>query len=502
MKTQIIQLNRNDDFISARDKMSWSQTGRILLVWPRRELLLDRRLDLQLLNRHASKMGAQLALLTRDAEVRFNAKQLGIPIFTDLRRAQESHWYAGGQKSLTRQRDSSTPMLEALRKIAHQQPAKWQVHIATRITSFAISVFSLFALGIFILPGARVRLTPQVKTQSMTLTLTADPSLTTINISTGSLPAYLQEVIVEGQDSINASGTAIIPDRMAEGDLKFVNISDHNITIPKGLIVATLGSNPVRFTTKSTNAMTVAPGKSITLAARAIEPGTFGNLPSGSLMAIEGDLGVNLTVTNLKATSGGTDTTISAPSEQDLESLRDRLSNQLKQAALAELQTLVPDGDTIITPSLILQEVLNETVSPGVGEPGDQLQILLRLKYQTQVVSGEVLRNMVMPLLDTNLSSGYSPVQNSLVITPLSNPTAGTDGLAHWTIRADRQIMAEISSTQWLSEVKGSSIQDANVLLLDKLPIAGEPEITLTPSWWPRLPLLPMRINVVQSIAP
>ena len=34
MKEQILHLDAHDDFISARDKMGWAQTGRVLLVWP------------------------------------------------------------------------------------------------------------------------------------------------------------------------------------------------------------------------------------------------------------------------------------------------------------------------------------------------------------------------------------------------------------------------------------------------------------------------------------
>jgi hypothetical protein len=37
MKTQIIQLESHDDIISIRDKMGWSQTSRILLVWPEKK---------------------------------------------------------------------------------------------------------------------------------------------------------------------------------------------------------------------------------------------------------------------------------------------------------------------------------------------------------------------------------------------------------------------------------------------------------------------------------
>ena len=73
MKTQILRLEPHDDFISARDKMGWSQTERILLVWPEGGHILVRRLDLTLLQRKSTSLGAQLALVCDDANVRYYA---------------------------------------------------------------------------------------------------------------------------------------------------------------------------------------------------------------------------------------------------------------------------------------------------------------------------------------------------------------------------------------------------------------------------------------------
>ena len=56
MKTQILRLEAHDDVISAHDKMQWSQTGRILLVWPEHGKILTRRLDLILLLRHSQSL--------------------------------------------------------------------------------------------------------------------------------------------------------------------------------------------------------------------------------------------------------------------------------------------------------------------------------------------------------------------------------------------------------------------------------------------------------------
>jgi hypothetical protein len=92
MKTQIITLESHDDLISVRDRMSWAKTPRILLVWPKFEKVTLRQVDLKVLQRHASTLGAQLGLVTRQRRVRADAEALGIPVFTSTGEAQKVKW--------------------------------------------------------------------------------------------------------------------------------------------------------------------------------------------------------------------------------------------------------------------------------------------------------------------------------------------------------------------------------------------------------------------------
>ena len=498
MKTQIIQLNKNDDYISVRDKMNWSQTGRILLVWPKGGHILNRRLELNLLKRHANRLGAQLAIVTRESEIRFIAHQIGIPVFDNPLRAQEIHWRVGMRRNIDLRHVNNHPNLEAIRTTIHTHVPEWLGHPVTRIICFGISVLALIALGIFILPSATIMLAPQWKTQSMILSISADPSLKVANLSLGSLPTYSQEVIVEGSETIQVSGSVMIPDQVAYGGLRFTNISDHKVTIPTGMIVSTLGTDVIRFMISSTNGIVVDPRKSVILNAQAIVTGTSGNLPEDSLVAIESELGLDLTVTNPYATHGGTDASVPSPTIQDLTSIHERLVDKLEQVALSELQSLIPSEDTLIRPTLKIQEIIEETNSPAVGEPGRQLSISLRLQFQSQVISAEVLRSMVTTILDANTISGYVPVPSTLVLTRLTEPRLSEDGNAHWTLQLERIVQNDIPANQVIDLVMGLSVPQAIELLQNSLPLEEQAQITLTPHWWPRLPYLPMRIQVIQ----
>jgi hypothetical protein len=498
VKTQIIQLNKHDDYISVRDKMSWSQTGRILLVWPKEGHVLNRRLELNLVKRHANKLGAQLAFVTPNSEVRFIAQQIGIPVFDNLRHAQESHWRMAKQKNVDLHPADTHPSIDSMRKSIHPQSQVWLEHPVTRIICFTISVLALFALGIFILPGATIMITPQVKIQSMTLSLFADPSLSAINISSGGLPTYSQEVIVEGSEIVTTTGSVTIPDQVANGGLRFTNISDRKIILPKGTVVTTLGSDPIRFITSSEGEIAIKSGESAVLSARSIKPGTSGNLPANSLVAIEGELGADLIVTNPYATHGGSNALVPAPTNQDIRLLREHLVDQLEQTALVELKAILPTDDTLITTTLKTIEIIDETATPTVGEPGSQLNLSMRLRFQSQVVADEDIRSLITPILDSNTPTGYSPVANTMVLNQLSTPTLGPDDNAHWTLRVQRKLQADIIEKQASNLVSGLSVQQAIDRLNSSLPLSDDTKILIAPEWWPRLPFLPMRIQVIQ----
>lgn len=410
MKTQIIQLDPNDDYVSISDKITWSQTRHILLVWPNEGHPLNQRLELTLVKRQADRLGAQLALVTHDPEACFTARQIGIPVFDDLYRAQETPWpviQKENNRLISKVPHSNWSRFyfrRANRRVGIEHPAK-------RILSLLMSFLALSALMVVILPGATIRMAPKTDTQSITLTILADPSLNEINRVTDSLPTYTLDLTVEGSDSQATTGSVTIP----------------------------------------------------------------------------------------SATSGGMDMSVPSPSQEDLRQLRQHLSDQLEQASLAKLQTLVPNEDILIKPSVKVVEIVEETLAPAVGAPGNKLNLTMRVRFQSRVVSGEVLRNFVTPTLDNGLPDGYTPIRGTMVFDQLSIPVLDENGTASLTIRAQRTIAVNINTNEAINLVKGLPISAAIEQLSITQPLTMPAQISLFPSWWPRLPFLDMRIQVVQS---
>ena len=503
MKTQILQLEPHDDVISTRDKMGWGQTRRIVLVWPKRSQILTRRLDLVLLERHAASIGSQLALVTTDPRIRFNAQGLRLLVFKSIRQAQSDVWRVSRRRTRSLLRTAPRPDLAALREQLRPQPLPWLEKPLVRYSFFSLGILGLIAILSVFLPGAQVTLTPKTSLQQLTLPVTASQT-TNNNPLPDSLPTRLESVVVEGRDTISTTGSVYIPENFATGSVLFTNLISQSISIPIGTIVTTLPSasnETVRFMTTIASQVAAGPGKTKTIPVQAVLPGPSGNLPSNTLQAIAGPLGLNLNVTNYLPTSNGTERLAPAPSSADYDLLYKRLYSTLQQTASAEFHSIPTPESLPITSTIVLSSTLERTYSPSVTSANRapasfNLSLTLRLAFKGLVISGSDINTYAKNAMEARLPAGFSPLPDGLKVIHLTYP-ALTGSTANWKMQVSRQIRANFKADQVEAIVNGKFTSAAKQALSSQLPLESPPTITMTPAWWPRLPILPMRISVL-----
>lgn len=501
MKVQIIQLEAHDDTISTRDKMGWSQTGRILLVWPPRGRILNRKLDLVLLQRYSKTQGAKLALVTNDPEVIYNADQLGLPVFEDVRQALDSRW-RGKRTRLVRITHKQLPVdLEALRNQTKQPPGKWMESPAVRLGSFILSIGAILAIVSIFIPSATLILSPSRKTQEIKMTVVASPEISDVNIA-GEIPTHRMTVIVEGTDSITTTGSIRIPDKYAIGGVRFTNLTEEKITIPEGTIVSTLDSVPIRFTTTKSGELPAGIGKNIVLPTKATLPGESGNVPAESLLAVEGALGLKIAVVNPVRTHNGGDQLVPAASQEDQSGLYNQLVLTLKQTALEEFKQKLNEGDTLVDDTLELSDMIEKIYDPPLGQPANQVELTLRLQFDILTIKISDIHALANLVLDANLPNRYQPLQETLVIQQNTLPKQGTDGSLELQITIRRDTVAIIDEPQAINLILGLNTNQANQRLSDSFDLRKTPDISLIPKWWPKLPYIPFRVQVSQLVAP
>ncbi len=324
MKTHVVQLERDDDVVSARDKMLWSKAPRILVVWPRRGRVLNRELDLSLLKRQSQKLGAQLAFVTFDEDVILYAREMGIPAFDSVSQAQRNVWKTSRRDLGVVDRPSRKWTLQELTAWKNKNDNQPDPKVAVRIGSFITGVVAVLALGLFLLPGAVVTVQPAEEVQTLEMTVQSNPDVTTPTLA-GVIPVSSTTVIVEGQDQILSSGVLSLSDTYAEGEVELTNLTDEPVVVAAGTIVLTTSEPPVRFQTMKKVTIETGDENTQTIAIQAVIPGESGNVDEETILAMEGVSGLALRVSNPAATTGGEDRNVPTPTEQDQRRVTDRL---------------------------------------------------------------------------------------------------------------------------------------------------------------------------------
>ncbi len=521
VKIQLIRLEEHDDIVSASDKLGWAQTGRVVLVWPERErraagtlramaarrtpaMPLTRRLDLVLLQRRALELGVQLAFVSRNPQVRAHALSLGIPVFNTPRQAQSLHWRRTRRRRFAWQRRMIEERRVAFRKQLAEQPpsnplaAPSRLPIVVRALLFTLGMLAVIALSAALLPGAHITLTPAVRVQTVSLSVSASQHVAAVSLA-GEVPTYPITTIVEGQASITTTATTLVPDTFATGYVRFTNLTTATITVPLGTVVTTPFTDTIRFSTTQTGRVPSGPGSTSFITIKALIPGVSGNLPASSIGVLEGPLNYRLAVTNISATRGGSDRTASSPASDDRTRVYNQLADTLRQNALTDLQAKLAAGDLLLPSTLAMDEVLLKSYAPDGALPAAHLQLTLRMQFHAYRISGADLRQLGTTILDASLPAGYTPLLDSLEIAIDTLPELDQDQIAHCQITAQRNLQARLSKEKAVSLALGQPPEQAIQRLSESLSLAQPPVITVDPGWWPRLPFIPVRIFVSEA---
>ncbi len=493
MKTQVIQLDPHDDVISIKDKMAWAKTPRILLVFPRRKAIRLRNLDLRLLHRHAEHLGAELAFVSRSGKMRKSAREEGIPFFRVISVAQRRSWPRLASPEIPAREEPPADLWQMRREVYSNDPG-WQDRPTVRVGFFAAAVVAVLVLLVLFLPSASIQLKPQTRLQSLQIAVSAGPNVTQVNLA-GSVPARSLSTFLEKSQAAPATGQMVLPDGKAAGKVQFRNLTDASVTIPAGTVVRTTGDVPIRFEIQQ-EAVVEAAGKTVEVPAQAVNGGRAGNVAADTLVAIEGDLGASLAVTNLKAMTGGTEKTLRAPNDQDRSLLRNALQKQILGACRESFQQMAGEGALLFPDTLKVAQVTAETYLPADGQAGDNLSLTLNIRCEIKYASAADLRQLAGMGLDVNVPEGWQAVPDAALALVSGAPVTDAEGATHWTLDAQRLLQASLDPERAVDLARGHTPKTAVQILSAGLPVQSAPVIRLRPSWWPRLPVFPFRITV------
>ena len=361
----------------------------------------------------------------------------------------------------------------------------------------AVIVIVVLISAVFIsLPSAHIVLVPEGVTYSRVISVSVDPELTTVDLQRSVIPSRRIGDEFESFVEIGTSGRGFSFSGRAQGQVLFTNLLGQDYRVPSGTVVRTTsGSYPVRFAT--TQEVTIPAFGQAPAPIRALDEGPNGNVDPYQINLVEGVVGFAVRVTNPNATGGAESTTVAVVAEADRERAWGLAAQQVMAEAYNGLQdpTYLEPGEFLPHQALIIQATPKQAYTHLVGEETATLGLSLRLLVTGQVVNVGDAQAVAFRQLAMQLPEGYELIDARFQYGEAAEEDVGP-GLFTFYVTAEGYAAAEVDAQKGLRLVRGKSSEDATKLLMESLPLARPPEITVKPDWFPLIPLLPIRTTI------
>jgi len=498
MIEQVLLLQPDDNVITLGDQLNRTQAERVILVIPPDNELFRRRLDLQIIVRQVRRRKIDLALVTDDLDLRAHARDLQVPVFSSVRRAQGRRWRWPWQTRPGKRPARTRAFLaeEDMHEMRKRRKRHQRLRLVARVLGvvFFLLVVALVGSLVYVLvPGAEIRLVPASEDVQVVLPIVAVPGLERVDYPGGQIPARAVSILVEGTASISTSGVRDLPDAVASGTVMFTNLLPQEVAVPAGTSVRTTSGTPVRFVT--VQAISVPPSGQATVGIRAVDPGPAGNVDENMINLVEGAPGLALRVINPSPTDGGTSRQVSAVTQADRDALKVVLLKELRQQAMVDMGATAKETEFVAADSLQIVGVEDETYDHFVGEEANLLNLDMRVTVTGVAIDEQAARALVYDALLRKAGAGYDLIPAALrfrrgEVTEVDGRGAVTFFMQGWGART-----ARIDVEGLTRAVLGKPVDEAGEYLSAEVALRRPPMIDVWPEGYERLPYMAFRIS-------
>lgn len=508
-RIQRIQLEPYDDVTSVRDRLQFVKAGRVLLVFPKNRKILQRKLDLVLLQREAVRHDLRLAIVTQDITIAEHAKDLNISAFFNVEQARTQRWKRGNVKVFVDradrpelEHDPYDLMLAATRLKPALTPAQQARGRVFRGLIFGVAILAvLFGLYAFV-PSATVRISPARDQLNITIPIVADMSLDAPIPENLRIPAVVQRLPQDATVTMSTTGLRPGENSRAEGIVTFTNATDFAVFIPTGTIVQTSSSPPIQFETQADGTLAAREGATANVAVRSLEtnPTLQSNQPAGAIVEVVGELSDSITVRNQNATYGEGVRDISYVTAEDRDILVERTRQQLRQNARSTFLINLDEGEFFLVPnSVVIIEERTFDYSAEVDQPAETITLTMQAVVEATVISLAEAEQVAWQYLKTQyVSEGRILDEGSLSFTRGEIQGVLDDGSIAFQMRIQGTTFDTIDGNQIRDRLTGMSVAEARSVLDNEYLLDPQrpPEINTWPGFLNRMPLFPIRIYV------
>lgn len=490
---QVINLEREDDVLKVHSKVEWSDGRRVILVVPRGAKAFDSEHELRLVRRWADDADVMVGLVTDDLSVREMADAVGLPYFSSVTRARRAHWkwIRNGRDAITRTTaldgEELRPKLSLLDRLGL---AGFQL-FATLVL-FAAAAIVLALAAVLLIPSARITITPAPLTIADSREVILDPTVTTVDQINGIVPATSFQREISGTASIATTKLNTAPADHAGGTVVFTNLAGTPAKISPGTIVETSSGITVRFSTTITAELPAGYNARVSVPIQAVDPGPEGNVKALQINVIEGPLSAVARVINTAPTGGGTIKQVHVVSLSDKTTLRLRLEEQLRAAAVAKLKNQA-GADLYVPPPSVQVNVLSESFDHLVDDAADMLTLHVEAVAAGSAVDREDLMSFADRVLADKVPEGYRVLPETLRVEPDLNARMEANAVI-FRLTSSVQATPEVNGAEVLKGLEGKPIGEAGSLIASRVRLSQPPRIEVSPALWPNLPIFGFRI--------
>ncbi len=509
-RPEYIQLETSDDASSVRDRLSFLRGKRVLLIWPEEGSILNRKLDLVLIQREAMRRSVQIALVTHDPQVVQNASELNISTYETIGASDRGRWRRGRSKVFTtrfqRPKDEPIPddLMELVSRVRAEESAiqkRWR--LLRRLTMGVLLLAVAGGLTYVFLPTATVILIPAQSQIQSAVEMVADPNAQNVDVETRIIPATRLRVQVEDTGTIETSGMQDLGDATATGSVVFINQTNNPVTIPSGTIVVTSAGIPIQFRTTQDAELSAGIGLQVEVPIEALptSAGEAGNVDGGVINTVIGGLADDVTVRNITPTSGGTAQSRRAVSAEDRNRLIAMVRQQLQARAYVDMEPRLTATQFIVLETVRIAEERNDwmTFNANVGDVSDTLSLTMRVVVEAIVVDEQAGQQIALAQLSRQVQTGQFIEPGSVAYErgPVTNVDTSS-GRVSLSFNGRGTVTSQVDPAIIREKIAGQQMNDAIALLVSEYPLqqGTTPQITISPDWFGGLPLLSSRITV------
>ncbi|MHB1296749.1 MAG: hypothetical protein ACYC4R_17360 [Anaerolineae bacterium] len=494
---EVIYLKRGDTIDTVREMLYGAPVGaQVWLVSPWRFALTRSLVHLKMIRRFGEASALDLRFVSGHLGTRALARDAGLAVYRTV--PAELRQY-----SRARREDASgvaarvVPVRESLRRYA-ARPGRLGLGAALVTLLVAAGLIASMGgvLALFV-PSATVVLEPNSSPVEGTWEITANVKYTAPDLEERVIPARSVQVIVEGRGETPASGRTDIADGHASGDVVLVNRMADAVTVPKGTIVRTGSGTNARFYTVSDVEVAAGLYSSARVGVIAMDAGLGGNVQPLTVNVVEGEMARFVDVINDKATTGGTVRTTPVVAYEDFDRLRAILIGQLQQQAYQQFIEQLKAGE-FVSPETVSVQVMQEQYDQVVDQQSEMVSMGMKVAVRGIAVDGPAEATLIGHLLEQSAQEGVELIDDSLRIQ--SPQAVRVDrNTVYMTVAASGGVAPVIDVRDVRSSLRGRTEAQAEEWLVEHLNLREAPEVALDPGWWPRLPWLTGRLDVIIS---